>query len=281
VYANSHGFCEIEQETAHTISCTAIAEKDGQMERDGWSETRRQSSQLPLATAIGRDGGERAARRLGGKTIRAGRVNVLFQAPISHSLIYHLLGAASGGALYHKTSWLLNKLNEQVCAPHINISENPHLLGKMRSANYDNEGVATCPRTVVENGIWNGRFLSSYSARRLNTQTTGNAGGAHNLEVTGHTLNNVDMRQALGTGLIVTELMGQGVNSVNGDYSRGAAGFWVENGTIVHPVSEATIAGNLLQMLPTIVAIGDDAMNRGLVLCGSILIPNLTVGGAR
>lgn len=278
-YANSHGFCAAEAATVHSLGCVAIAEKDGQMERDGWSESRRQMEQLPADSEIGQKAGTYAGRRLGGKKIATCRANVLFLAPASHSLIFHLLGAASGGALYHKTSWLLGRLEQPVCAPHLQIHERPRLPGEMRSANFDNDGVATCERIIVEDGVWRGCFLSAYSARRLNMRTTANAGGAHNLEVSGATLNQKDIMKALGTGLIVTDLMGQCINPVTGDYSRGATGFWVENGEIVHPVSEATVAGNLLEMLPNIVALGDDVMRHGLVKCGSILIPDLALGG--
>lgn len=279
-YANSHGFRAAESGTAHSVGCAAIAEKDGQMERDGWSETRRNFSKLPSASGIGAKAGEFAARRLGGKKIGNCRANVLFLAPASHTLIRHIVGAASGGALYHKTSWLRDKLDQEVCASHINIVERPHLPEEMRSAAFDDEGVATSERMIIENGVWKGRFLSAYSARRLGTQTTANAGGAHNLEVSGKTVPLSELMTMLGSGLVVTELMGQGVNPVTGDYSRGAAGFWVENGEMTHPVAEATIAGNMLQMLPSIVAIGDDAMRRGLSLCGSILIPDLMLGGS-
>lgn len=278
-YANSHGFCAAESGTVYSIGCAAIAEKDGQMERDGWSETRRHFSQLPAAAEIGNKAGEFAGRRLGAKKIGSCRANVLFLAPVSHSLIHHIVGAASGGALYHKTSWLLDKLGEQICPPDFNIAEKPHLPGGMRSAVFDGEGAATAERMVVKNGVWCGRFLSAYSARRLQTQTTANAGGAHNLEVSGKTATLAELMKMLGAGLVISDLMGQAVNPVTGDYSRGAAGFWAENGEIVHPVSEATVAGNLLQMLPNIAAVGDDAVRRGLALCGSILIPDLMIGG--
>ena len=278
-YANSHGFCVGESATAYSVSCAAIAEKDGQMERDGWSETRRDCAALPPAANVGTKAGEFAGKRLGGQKIRSCRANILFLAPVSHSLIHHLISAASGGALYQKTSWLLDKMDEMVCAPHLNIVERPHLRGEMRSAAFDDEGVATTERPIVQNGVWRGRFLGAYSARRLGVQTTGNAGGAHNLEVSGETLPMSKLMTMLGSGLIVTDLMGRGINPVNGDYSRGAAGFWVENGEIAYPVSEATIAGNLLRMLPSIAALGDDVMRRGLIQCGSVLIPDLMVGG--
>lgn len=279
-YANSHGFCAAECSTAYSLGCAAIAEKDGQMERDGWSETCRQFSFLPAAAEIGKKAGDFAKRRLGGKKIGNRRANVLFLAPASHSLVGHIVGAASGGALYRKTSWLLGKLGEQICAPHFNIAECPHLPGGMRSAVFDDEGAATRPRMVVENGVWRGRFLSAYSARRLGVLTTANAGGPHNLEVSSDkTVPLPELMKMLGAGLVVSDLMGQAVNPVTGDYSRGAAGFWAENGEIIHPVSEATIAGNLLRMLPDIAAVGDDRLRRGLALCGSILVPDLMLGG--
>ena len=278
-YCNSHGFCAAERETAYSLGCGVIAEKDGQMERDGWSETRRQCAALPAAADIGRRAGDYAGRRLGGKKIGSRRANVLFAAPVSHSFIYHLVGAASGPSLYHKTSWLLDKMGEQVFAPHISVRERPHLPGEMASASYDDEGAATGERDIVKNGEWCGRFLSAYSARRLGLQTTANAGGAHNLEVDGDIRPLKELMTMLGDGFLATDLMGKSINPVTGDYSRGAAGFWVSGGEIVHPVSEAAIAGNLLAMLPSIVALGDDTMRRGLVCCGSVLIPDLMIGG--
>lgn len=278
-YANSHGFCAGESSTVYSLGCAAVAEKDGKMERDGWSESRRDFSGLPSAAEIGEKAGKFAGRRLGGKTIRSRRANVLFLPPASHSLILHLVRAASGGALYHKTSWLADKLGKQICASHINIAERPHLPGEMRSASFDDEGAATAERMIVKNGIWLGRFLDAYGARRLGAKTTANAGGAHNLEVGGDVVAMDELMRMLGSGFVVADLMGQGVNPATGDYSRGAFGFWAEGGEIVHPVSEATVAGNLLRMLPSVVALGDDAIRRGLVHCGSVLIPDLMLGG--
>ena len=279
VYANSHGFCGYESSSAYSLGCAAVAEKNGQMERDGWNETRRDFNNLPSAAEIGEKAGKFAARRLGGKKIASCRANVLFLAPASHSLIRHIVGAASGGALYHKTSWLADKMESQICSPNISVAERPHLQGEMRSAAYDDEGAATSERMIVQNGIWRGRFLDSYSARRLGEKTTANAGGAHNLEVQGDALPMEKIMQMLGAGFVVSDLMGQGVNPATGDYSRGACGFWAEGGEIVHPVSEATIAGNLLQMLPSVAALGDDSIRRGLLKCGSLLIPDLMLGG--
>ena len=280
-YANSRGFCAAERATSHTVSASALAERDGAMQQDGWSETRRNAANLPSATAIGKTAGERALRLLGGGKIGDGRANVLFQAPVSHSLIGHLVGAASGGALYRKASWLLDKFGEQILPANITIRECPRLQGEMRSAAYDGDGVATQTRDIVAAGTWCGRFLSAYSARRLGAKSTGNAGGAHNLEVDAALTPADNLPAMVGRGLIVTELMGQGVNSLTGDYSRGAAGFWVENGEIVYPVSEVTIAGNLHDMLGSIAAIGDDTIRRGLVKCGSLLLPDMTIGGNR
>ena len=277
-YANTHGFCAAEKTSVHTIACGAVAEKDGAMETDGWSETRRNAAQLPPAEQIGTIAGEYAVRRLGGGKIQNCRVPVLFQAPAAHSLIRHFVGAASGGALYRNTSFLHDKLGERIFAEHISIRELPHLPEELASSAYDDDGVATQPRDIIKDGVWNGRFLSAYSARKLGTQTTGNAGGAHNLEVSGDSLSAAELPARLGRGLIVTTLMGQGVNTVTGDYSRGAAGFWVENGEIVYPVSGITIAGNLLKMLSTISVVGDDTMRRGTIKCGSLLIPELTIG---
>lgn len=278
-YANSHGFCAAEKGSVHSVSCSAIAEKDGAMETDGWSETRRDAAALPPAEEIGAIAGKHAARRLGGGKVGDCRAGVLFQAPAAHSLIKHFIGAASGGSLYRNTSFLLDKLGSAVFADHIDIRELPHLPGELASCSHDADGVATQARGIVKNGIWQGCFLSAYSARKLGMETTGNAGGVHNIEVSGRTAAAADLPAMLGRGLLVTDLMGQGANMVTGDYSRGAAGFWVENGEIAYPVSEVTVAGNLLAMLPAISAVGDDAMRRGAVKCGSLLIPDMVIGG--
>ena len=280
-YANSHGFIAARRSSGHTIYCQSVATADGVMERDGWSESARNAALLPSAESIGETAGHYAARRLGAGKITDKRANVLFLAPASHSLIGHFIAAASGGALYRKASWLNDRLGENLFAPHLTIREEPFHPGLFGSHAYDSEGVAPTSRAVVENGQWREAFLSAYSARKLGWQTTGNAGGAHNLDITGDTLPKDELMKRLGAGLLVTDLMGQGVNGITGDYSRGAAGFWVENGEIVHPLSEVTIAGNLLTMLPSIAALGDDAMRRGIMNCGSILVPDLTIGGNR
>ena len=278
-YGNTHGFTASEKVSSHNISCSAIAEKDGMMETNGWSETRRNAEWLPSAQTIGEIAGKHAARRLGGKKISDCRAAVLFQAPTAHSLIGHFVGAASGGSLFRKSSFLLNKLESAVFAPHINIRERPYLAGEMASGSYDDDGVAPQDRDIVKNGIWQGRFLSAYSARKLGATSTGNAGGIHNLEVTGDTVAAATLPALMQRGLIVTDLMGQGANMLTGDYSRGVAGFWVENGEIAYPVSEVTIAGNLLNMLPAVRTFGDDVMRRGAISCGSLLIPEMIIGG--
>ncbi|MGI9337901.1 MAG: TldD/PmbA family protein [Gammaproteobacteria bacterium] len=281
-YANSHGFCAAEQTTMHGISCTALAEANGAMELDGWSDSARNFDDLPSPESVGKTAGELAAARLGGRRLKSAQVPVLFRAPVSHSLVWHLVQAASGGALYRNLSWLsVDDLQKRrVCAPHINIVEDPFLPGGFGSGNFDGEGVALRRRDIVKDGIWRGCFLGSYSARRMKMQTTGNAGGAHNLIVGGRMLPFDDLLREMGRGFLATDLMGSTINPVTGDYSRGASGFWVEGGEIIHPVSEATIAGNVCDILNNIVAVGDDDnRRRGAVKCGSILVGGMTVGG--
>lgn len=226
---------------------------------------------------MGKIAGERSIRRLGARTIQTGQYPVLFEAPLASGLISSLIGAISGSSLYRKSSFLLDSLGKQVASPLLNILENPHLNKGVASSPFDSEGVATKSRQLVQNGILQGYVLSSYSARKLGLQTTGNAGGSHNLIVqsTGQSL--AELLQLMGTGLLVTEVLGHGLNMVTGDYSRGAAGFWVENGVIAYPVEEITIAGNMKDMLNQIIAIGTDAIKNTSKLTGSILIEQMTV----
>ena len=280
-YANSHGFCAAEKTTSHSLSCSAIAEKGKHMESDGWGETRRNADELPAVEDIGKQAAQRAARRLGGKKIGDCRSGVLFLPPASYSLISHFVAAASGGSLFRKTTWLLDKLNTAIFPPFLSIREMPLIAGGLRSGAFDDDGVTTQTRDIVAAGVWRQCFLSAYTARKLGTKSTGNAGGAHNLVVSGDVVPADKLPAMLGDGIIVTHLMGQGVNRVTGDYSRGAAGFLVKNGEIIHPVSEITIAGNLQQMLPAIAAVGDDARPCDSVQCGSVLIPDMTIGGNR
>ena len=281
-YCNSHGFNAFKQKTMHGISCTAIAEEKDTMEEGSWSDSARRAEDLPSPESIGKTAGELAGARLGGRKIKSEKMPVLFRAPCSHSLVWHLVSAASGGALYRNLSWLsADKLGaEKVCAEHITINEDPFIAGGFRSRNFDSEGVAARARDIVEGGIWRGCFLGSYTSRRLKMQTTGNAGGAHNLIVKGRTMPFDSLIKEMGRGFMATELMGSTINPVTGDYSRGASGFWVEGGEIAYPVSEATIAGNVRDILKDIVAFGDDdARRRSSVKCGSVLVGSLTVGG--
>ncbi len=279
-YANSHGFNGGYATSRHSLSCSVIAD-DGQdnMQRDYWYSTARDAKDLETAQYVCRLAGERTVRRLGSQRIKTAQVPVMFDASISAGLISHLISAISGGSLYRKSSFLLDSLGTQVMSPHITIEEQPHLLKGLSSSPFDNEGVATYPRTLVKDGVLEGYVLSSYSARKLGMTTTANAGGNHNLIVSHGDLDFNGMLKAMGTGLLVTELLGHGVNMVTGDYSRGAAGFWVENGVILHSVEEITIAGNLREMFKQIVAVGNDVLIQGSKQVGSVLIENMTVAG--
>lgn len=278
-YANSHGFNGGYATSRQGMSCSVIAEEADSMQRDYWYTTARSAKDLDSAAAVGRLAGERTVRRLGSKRIKTAQVPVLFEASLASGLISHLVSAISGGNLYRKSTFLLDSLGKQVMSSHITIEEQPHLLKGLASSPFDNEGVATKPRTLIKDGVLNGYMLSSYSARKLGMQSTGNAGGNHNLIVSHGDLDLNGLLKMMGTGLLVTELLGHGINMVTGDYSRGAAGFWVENGVIVHPVEEITIAGNLQTMLKQIVAVGNDMLVQGSKQVGSILIENMTVAG--
>jgi len=278
-YANTHGFNGGYATSRHGLSCSVIAEDGDNMQRDYWYTTARCAKDLEPAASVGKLAGERTVRRLGSKRIKTAQVPVLFEASLASGLISHLISAISGGSLYRKSSFLLDSLGKQVMSPFISIEEQPHLLKGLASSPFDNEGVATQQRTLVKNGVLNGYVLSSYSARKLGMQSTGNAGGNHNLIVSHGDLDLNGLLKTMGTGLLVTELLGHGINMVTGDYSRGAAGFWVENGVIVHPVEEITIAGNLQTMFKQIVAIGNDVLVQGSKQVGSMLIENMTVAG--
>ncbi len=279
-YANSHGFNGGYASSRHSLSCSVIAD-DGQdnMQRDYWYSTARSADDLESVQHVGRLAGERTVRRLGSQRIKTAQVPVMFDASISSGLISHLISAISGGSLYRKSSFLLDSLGKQVMSPLVTIEEQSHLLRGLASSPFDNEGVATTPRTLVKDGVLQGYVLSSYSARKLGMQSTGNAGGNHNLIVSHGDLDFNAMLKTMGTGLLVTELLGHGINMVTGDYSRGAAGFWVENGVIVHAVEEITIAGNLADMFKQIVAIGNDVLVQGSKQIGSVLIEHMTVAG--
>lgn len=277
VYANTHGFVNGYPSSRHSIGCSVIAEADGTMQRDYWYSQARDYHDLVAAEAIGQLAGKRTVRRLGAKAIKTGQYPVLFEAPIAAGLISSLVSAISGGNLYRQSSFLLDSIGKKIAANLLNIEELPHIKKGLASSAFDNEGVATQPRKLVENGVLQGYMLSSYSARKLGMQTTGNAGGAHNLIVQHTGQSFADVLQDMQTGILVTEVLGHGLNMVTGDYSRGAAGFWVENGVIVHPVEEITIASNIKDMLQNIVAIADDAVKPSAREVGSILVEQMTV----
>lgn len=276
-YANSHGFVGGYPTSRHGISCSVIAEANDSMQRDYWYSTARSSDDLLAPQAIGRKAGERTIRRLNTRKIKTCQVPVLFEASLASGLIASLVSAVSGGNLYRKSSFLLDSLGKQVASPLLNIEENPFIAKGLASCAFDNEGVATQRRYLVKDGVLQGYVMSSYSARKLGMQTTGNAGGNHNLIVQSGADDFDALLKKMGTGLVVTELLGHGMNMVTGDYSRGAAGFWVENGVIIHAVDEVTIASNMADMLKMIVAIGNDVLVQSSKQVGSILIERMTV----
>ena len=281
----SNGFMGGYPYSRHFISCAPIAssaKNSSSMQRDDWYSTSRIASELANPALIGRYAAERALAKLHAKSLTTRRCPVIFEAPNAVGLIGSLVQASSGGALYRRSSFLLDSLGKQVMPKHIDLFELPHLKRMSGSAPFDEEGVRTQARSVISKGELQGYFLSTYSARKLGMQTTGNAGGAHHLKL--HSMHTPSgglpgLLKEMGTGLLVTELMGQGVNYVTGDYSRGAFGYWVENGIIQHPVEEITIAGNLKEMLMDIQAVGDDTIIRGTKETGSILLGSMTIGG--
>jgi PmbA protein len=279
VYGNSHGFIAGYPSTRHSLSCSVIAGRDDQMQRDYWYSVARRHEDLEDAEHIGRMAAERTLRRLNGRKLGTRQVPVIFAAEIATGLFRSFVGAVRGSSLYRKSSFLLDHLGKPVFPEFVHIHEQPHLRGALGSSPFDSEGVATHARDLIANGVLQSYVLDSYSARKLGMQTTGNAGGVHNLSVDSGALDADGLLREMGTGLLVTELMGQGVNMVTGDYSRGAAGFWVENGAIQYPVEEITIAGNLKDMFMHIVAIGTDVERRGNYRTGSVLIERMTVAG--
>ena len=283
VAANSRGFIGGYPYSRHTISVAAIAGKGSNMQRDDWYSSMRDPDKLAKPEAIGEYAAHRALARLHARKLGTRKCPVLFEAPLAAGLLGAFVQAVSGGALYRKSTFLLDSLGKQAFAPHIQIVEDPYVIGGVGSSPFDDEGVKTSRREVVRDGVVQGYFLSTYSARKLGMQTTGNAGGSHNLSLTSSLTKVADdfeaMLRKLDTGLLVTELMGQGVNYVTGDYSRGASGFWVEKGVIQYPVEEITIAGNMKEMFQQIAAIGADTLIRGTKQTGSILIESMTVAG--
>jgi len=279
VYGNSLGFLEGFPATRHSISCSVIAGKGDDMQRDDWYSFSRRAADLEAAAEVGRKAGRRSVARLGARKIATTKCPVLFEAPIAASLLSHFAGAVSGGSLYRKSSFLLDALGTQVFSPVVSIRDIASLPRGIASGAFDDEGVATQDREIVSKGMLNGYFLGSYSARKLGMRSTGNAGGTHNLilDSTGESFD--ELLKKLGTGLLVTEMLGHGLNMVTGDYSRGAAGYWVEGGEIAYPVHEITVAGNMRAIFRGIVAAGADVLVRGSRQCGSILVDELTVAG--
>ncbi len=281
VYGNSHGFLAGYSSTSHSISCSLIAESGEDMQRDHWYSVARDPADLEDPAGIGRLAGQRALARLGARRLTTRKVPVAFTPDVARGLFGHFIGAIRGTSQYRKASFLLNASGEQVFPAFLEMHERPHLPKGLASSPFDQEGAATHDRELVAAGVLGGYVLGSYSARRLGLTTTGNAGGIHNL-IVGSSDGGLDSEaflKRLGTGLLVTDLMGQGVNGVTGDYSRGASGFWVENGAIVHAVHEVTIAGNLKNMYREIAALGADTDVRGSIRTGSVLVSEMTVAG--
>ena len=279
VYGNSHGLLAGYNSSRYSMSCVVIGEENGEMQRDYSYAVGREVGMLTSPEQLGLEAAQFTLGRLGARKVKTCKVPVLFDREIAAGLFGHFISAISGGSLYRKSSFLLDQLGQQVLPSWLNITERPHILKGLASSPFDHEGVKTQDMDVVTNGLLNHYLLTSYSARKLKMQTTGHAGGIHNWFIQHTGDSDKEMLAKLGTGLLVTELMGQGVNIVTGDYSRGAAGFWVENGVIQYPVHEITIAGNLSDMLKNIVAVGAEQETRGSVQTGSVLIENMQIAG--
>lgn len=279
VQANSLGFIGGYPSSRHSVSCSVIAGKGDAMQRDYWHSSARDAREILKVEEIGRIAAERTVRRLNARKLDTMQCPVLFEAPVAGGLFGHFVGAVSGGSLYRKSSFLLDQLDKSVFSKHIRIDDVPDIPRGLASSAFDDEGVYTRRRAVVEEGVLRGYFLGTYSARKLGMETTGNAGGTHNLIVRPGRLDFNGLLRKMQRGLLVTELLGHGVNPVTGDYSRGAAGFWVERGEIQYPVEEITIAGNLKEIYKNIVAVGNDVLVQGSRQCGSVLIENMMVAG--
>ena len=280
LYANSNGFMGVYPDSHHSVSCSVIAQEGDEMQRDYEYTASRVPEELRAAAEVGQEAGLRTVQRLGSRKLDTRNTPVIFPARLARGLFGHLVGAVSGGALYRKSSFLLDSLGTHVLPEFISITEQPHILRALGSAPFDAEGVATYEHDLVRAGILESYVLASYSARKLGKESTGNAGGVHNLVVSHSDIDFAGLLAQMDTGLLVTELMGQGVNTVTGDYSRGAAGFWVEKGVIQYPVHEITIAGNLKQMYSQIVAVANDVDLRGGIRSGSVLLETMTVAGS-
>jgi len=279
VYANSHGFVGTTRASRHGYSCSVIGESDGNMQRDYWYSSARDSADLDTPESVGAKTAERTLRRLGSRQMDTTRCPVVYEAPIASGIVGHFIGAIRGSSLYRKASFLVDSEGQKVWADGIRIHEDPYLYKGMGSSAFDGEGVATRARDIVTDGVVQGYVLASYSARKLGLSTTANAGGVRNLMIDSGDLDLDGILKKMGKGLLVTELIGFGVNNVTGDYSRGASGFWIEDGAIAYPVEEITIAGNLADMFKGVAAVGNDIDTRGNVRAGSIMIDELTVAG--
>lgn len=279
-YASTDGFAEAYVGSRHSLSCVVVGKREDAMQRGYWYTIARDANSLEAPEGVGIRAAKRTVEKLGARKVSTEKVPVIFEAPIASSLINHLVSAVSGGNLYRKASFLVDCAGKKIFPDHISISERPHLPKGLGSSPFDAEGARTSDRNLVEDGVLTGYVLGSYSARRLELPPTGNAGGVHNLAVTHQRSSFAELVSEMGRGLIVTDLMGFGVNIVTGDYSRGASGFWVENGEIAYPVEEITIAGNLAEMFKHIVKCAGDIDVRGNIRTGSLLLESLTVAGS-
>lgn len=279
VFGNTLGFLAGYASSLHSLSCVVVAQNESEMQRDYWYSSVRDAQEMEDGQSIGKQAAMRALRRLDARKLSTVTAPVLFVPELARGLVGHFLGAVRGGSQYRRASFLLDAAGTQVFPDWLQLSERPHIRKALGSAPFDSEGVTTRDRELVQNGVLAGYILSTYSARKLGLKTTGNAGGVHNLFVRSGPDDFAALLKRMGRGLVVTELMGQGVNGVTGDYSRGAAGFWVENGELAYPVHEITIAGNLKDMFRNIVAVGSDVDARGSVRTGSILLESMTIAG--
>jgi PmbA protein len=280
VAGNSHGFLGGYHSSRHSISCAVIGRQEQEMQRDHWYVTARDHADLDAPVEVGRRAGERTVRRLGTRRLGTRQAPVLFEADIARGLFGNFISAVKGDNLYRKSSFLVDHLGRRIFPDFLHIHEQPWLKKALGSAPYDNEGVATGARDLVTDGVLQGYVLDSYSACKLGLQTTGNAGGVHNLTIDPGDCDLAGLLQMMDTGLLVTEVIGFGVNILTGDYSRGVAGFWVQDGELRYPVDEITVAGNLRDMFAGIVAVGNDVDRRGNIRTGSVLIEAMTIAGA-
>ena len=279
VLGNSLGFLHGYASSRHSLSCSVIGQRGDSMQRDDWWTVARSREGLEPAEAVGVKAAERTVQRLGARSLTTRQCPIVFAADLAGGFFGHFIAAIRGGNLYRKTSFLLDSLGQQVFPDFLHIHEQPYIPGALGSAAFDGEGVQTCAHDLIQGGVLQSYVLSTYSARKLGMTTTGNAGGVHNLTVDPGHMDLAGLLESMDTGLLVTELMGQGINMVTGDYSRGAAGFWVEGGVIQYPVEEVTIAGNLRDMFLNVVAVGNDVDKRGGTWSGSVLVEKMTVAG--